>query len=137
LRIILDTRFYFSYYNPENEKIAAWSKKFIQKISRGTLEAASSIITIIELYATMGKIVGIDVVRTRFASLKASNITFIPVAEEIAQLAGKITLSTSRTPLADAIIAATALIYAGGAVITDDEHFCLIRTVKAEWLKEI
>jgi len=137
LRIILDTRFYFSYYNPENEKVATWSKRLIHKISRGTLEAASSIITIIELYATMGKIVGTDVVRTRIASLKASNIPFIPVAEEIAQLAGKITLSTPRAPLADAIIAATALIYAGGALITDDEHFSLIRNIKAEWLKEI
>jgi len=137
LRIILDTRFYFSYYNPEDEKVAAWSKRLIQKISRGELEAASSIITIIELYSTMGRIVGIDIVKTRIASLKASNITFIPVTEEISELAGKITLSTPRTPLADAIIAATALIHAGGTVITDDEHFSLIKSVKPEWLKEI
>ena len=137
LRIILDTRFHFSYYNPENEKVAAWSKRLVQKISRGELEAASSIMVIIELYATMGRMVGIDAVRTRILSLRTSNVAFNPVTEEIAPLTGKIALSTTRTPLADAIIAATALIHAGGAVVTDDEHFSLIKSVKAEWLDEI
>ena len=137
LKVILDTRFYFSHYNPENEKIIAWSKRLIQKISRRELKVASSVITIIEFYGTMGRIVGVEAVDTRIASLKALGIAFIPVTEEIAQVAGKIALSTARIPLADAIIAATALLHAEGVVVTDDEHFKLIKGVKADWSKEI
>lgn len=53
----------------------------------------------------------------------------IPVTEEIAHPTGRIVLRTSRIPLADAIIAATALIHAGGVVVTDDEHFKKIKAV--------
>ena len=132
MRATLDTRFYFSYYNPENEEVAAWSRKFIQRVSRGELKASSSTITITELYGAMGRIVGADMIKARTASFKTSNIEFIPVTEEVAQVAGRITLTTPRTPLADAIIAATALAHAGGVVVTDDENFSLIRNVKAE-----
>jgi len=137
LRAILDTRFYFSYYNPEDEEVATWSKRLIQAVSRGELKVASSTITVAELYSTMGGIVGKDTVNTRVMSFKSSNIAFIPVTEEIAHAAGRIALSTPRIPIADAIIAATALVHAGGAVVTDDEHFDLINGVKREWLKKI
>ncbi len=137
MRAVLDTRFYFSYYNPESEEVAAWSKKLIRRVLREELKVASSMITIIELYGTMGRIVGVDTVKARVTSIKASNIAFIPVTEEIAQVAGRITLTTPRTPLADAIIAATALIHAGGVVITDDKHFDPIKGVKVIWLGEV
>ena len=129
--------FYFSYYNPEDEEVAAWSKKLIQRVLREELKVASSMITIIELYSTMGRIVGVDTVKARITSVKTSNIAFIPVTEEIAQVAGRITLTTPRTPLADAIIAATALIHAGGVVITDDKHFDPIKGIKVIWLGEV
>jgi predicted nucleic acid-binding protein len=137
LKVILDTRFYFSYYNPENKKIADWSKRVIQKISKGQIKAASSTITITELYNTMGRILGTDAIKIRIVSAKGSNIKVIPVKEDIAELAGKITLSTSKIPLADAIIAATAIIHAKGIAVTDDEHFKTIKDVKVKWLKNL
>jgi len=137
LRAILDTRFYFSYYNPEDEEVATWSKRLVQSVSRAELEVASSTITVTELYSTMGRIIGKDAVNMRIMSFKASNIAFIPVTEEIAHAGGAIALSTPRTPLADAMIAATALVHAGGAVVTDDEHFDLVNGVKRKWLKKI
>ncbi|MCW3993673.1 MAG: PIN domain-containing protein [Candidatus Bathyarchaeota archaeon] len=137
LKVILDTRFYFSYYNPENKKIADWSKRVIQKISKGQIKAASSTITITELYNTMGRILGTDAIKIRIASAKGSNIKIIPVTEDIAELAGKITLNTPKIPLADAIIAATAIIHAKGIAVTDDEHFKTIKDIKVKWLKNL
>jgi predicted nucleic acid-binding protein len=52
------------------------------------------------------------------------------------EVAGRVALGAPRIPLADAIIAATALTHAGGAVATYDEHF-LIKGVRAEWLRGI
>jgi len=137
LKVILDTRFYFSYYNPENKKIADWSKHIIQKISKGQIKAASSTITITELYNTMGRILGTDAIKIRIASAKSSNINIIPVKEDIAELAGKITLNTPKIPIADAIIAATAIIHAKGIAVTDDEHFKTIKDIKVKWLKNL
>jgi len=137
LEAVLDTRFYFSYYSPENKEIAAWSKAMIQSVSKGEIRLASSTITVTELYNTMGKTLGKDVVKTRIASIRASNIRFIPVTEEIAQLAGEITLTAPEVPLADAIIAATAFIDAKATVITDDDHFKHIKQLKVKWLKEV
>jgi len=137
LKVILDTRFYFSYYNPESRKIADWSKSVVQKISKGQITAASSTITITELYNTIGKILGTDAIKLRVASAKSSNINIIPVTENIAELAGKITLNTPKIPLADATIAATALIHAKGVVVTDNEHFKTIKGIKVKWLKDL
>ncbi|MEM2971970.1 MAG: PIN domain-containing protein [Candidatus Bathyarchaeia archaeon] len=136
LKVIFDTRFYLSYYNPESREIADWSRSVIQKVSRGQITAASSAITITELYNTIGRILGIDTVKIRIASAKSSNIKIIPVTENIAELAGKITLNTPKIPLADATISATALIHAEGIVVTDDEHFRTIKGVKIKWLKD-
>jgi len=137
LKAILDTRFYFSYYNPENREMAAWSKLIIQKISKGQIKVASSAITVTELYNTMGKILGVDTVKIRIASAKSSNINIIPLTEDIAELAGRITLNTPKIPLADAIIASAALIHAKGVLVTDDEHFKTIKGIKVKWLSDL
>jgi predicted nucleic acid-binding protein len=137
LKAILDPRFYFSYYNPESGEIADWSKSLVQKISSGQVAAASSAITITELYNTVGRILGAETVKIRIASTKSSNIKIIPVTEKVAEFAGKLALNTPKMPLADATIAATALIYAKGVVVTDDEHFRTIKGIKVKWLKEL
>jgi hypothetical protein len=74
LKVILDTRFYFSYYNPESRKIADWSKSVVQKISKGQITAASSTITITELYNTMGKILGTDAIIAATALIHAKGV---------------------------------------------------------------
>lgn len=137
MRAVLDTRFYFSYYNPEDDEVASWSRKLVQRVSSNEMKVASSTITIIELFGTMGRMVGFEVVGTRLSSLRASNIAFIPVTDEIARAAGRITMTSPKIPIADAIIAATALLHAGGVVITDDEHFSIIKGIKLRWLKEV
>jgi len=136
LKVVLDTRFYFSYYSPEDEKTAIWTKKIVQKASRAEIKLTSSVITISELYSTMGRTLGKDAVKIRIASMRAFHIEFIPVTTEIAQLAGEIALGTPNVPLADAIISATALTHAEGNVITDDDHFKLLSDLKVKWLTE-
>ena len=133
LKAILDTRFFFSYFNPEDERVARWSREVIKRAP----ELGISAITIAELYRTMGRVVGSEVVRLRLAFMGASGISAIPVNEEVAGIAGKIALKAPIIPLADVIIAATALVYANGMVVTDDEHFKLIAGVKPRWLKRI
>jgi len=136
LDAILDTRFYFSYYNPEDDSVAKWTKKIVQLASRSAIRLGSSVVAITELYRTMGKLIGVKTVEMRIRSVKAFNITFIPVTEEVAKKAGLMSLK-ARVPIADAVIAVTALIYAKGIVITDDKHFELMEGLKPKWLTEV
>ena len=55
LKAILDTRFFFSYFNPEDESVAKWSREVIGKAP----ELGISATTIVELYRSMGRIVGV------------------------------------------------------------------------------
>jgi predicted nucleic acid-binding protein len=73
----------------------------------------------------------------RTASAKSSNINIIPVTEDIAELARRITLNTPKIPLADAIIASAALIHAKGVLVTDDERFKTIKGIKVKWLSDL
>ena len=137
LEALLDTRFYFSFYSPENKEIANWSKELVRKISRGEIHVSSSVVTIVELYNTMGRTLGRDAIKIRVASIKASNVEILSVTEQIAHLAGEITLNYPNVPLADAIIAATAFIHTKSTVITDDEHFKQMEGLKTKWLRQV
>ena len=133
LNAILDTRFLFSYFNPENKEVGKWTKKVVELSRRGVLSLGISTITITELYRTMGRVIGVEVVEIRVKSMENAKIVFIPVTREISEKAGLISLNR-KIPIADAVIAATAIKYAKGVVLTDDEHFNLIKEVKPKWL---
>jgi len=137
LTAILDTRFYFSYYNPENKAVLKWAKDLVHRAIYGEVRVASSVITIVELYKTMGRVIGREAVSIRISSIKAANISFIPLTEEIAKIAGEIALRNPKIPMADAVIAATAIKYSRGVVVTDDPHFNSIKGVKSLWLKKV
>lgn len=93
----------------------------------------SSTITIAELFSTMGGIVGAETVELRIRSARAAGIGFIPLSEGIASAAGEMLLKDQELPLADAVVAATALDRTEGRVYTDDPHFKRIPGVKSFW----
>jgi len=95
----------------------------------------ASTITISELYESIGKFVGRDVVRIRIASIKAKNIHFKPVDESIAAQVGNIRLIIPDIPLTDAIIAATAETFTNSLVLTNDPHFQKINGIKTCWVE--
>lgn len=135
---VLDTRFFFALYNPSSPKQEEWCKSVVlesernKKLGAGSSHVASCI-TITELYENMGRLVGRDVVRLRISSIKNSGIEFIPINEDISELAGDLKLNQRDLPTSDALISATALILSGGRVFTDDEHFKGLKKIKPVW----
>jgi predicted nucleic acid-binding protein len=93
----------------------------------------SSTITITELLSEMAPAVGLEAVQHRITSAKAAGIGFVPPSETIASRAGEISLKDKTLPIADAILAATALDKTQGRVYTDDPHFGKIRGIHAIW----
>lgn len=93
----------------------------------------SSTITIAELLSAMGAAVGAETVHLRIKSARTAGIGFVPPSEDMAATAGEMILKDRELPLADAIIAATALDQADGRVYTDDPHFKRIPGIRTVW----
>ena len=81
----------------------------------------------------MTQSVGLETVRLRIDSAKEAGIRFVPPSEEIAHQAGAILLKGRDLPIADAIIAATAIIHSEGRIYTDDPHFSNISGIRLVW----
>ncbi|TMI09948.1 type II toxin-antitoxin system VapC family toxin [Candidatus Bathyarchaeota archaeon] len=125
----LDTRFYFAHAQDE----ASWTRKVVNEAShRGSL-IVSSTITIAELVSAMGTTAGLETTQLRVNSARLAGVNFIPLSEKIASKAGEMILKNSDLPLADAVIAATALDLTRGRVYTDDPHFQKITGIHVVW----
>ena len=125
----LDTRFYFAHAEDQ----ASWTKKIVSEASqRGSL-VVSSTITIAELLSTMGADVGLETTTLRINSARLAGVNFIPLSEKIASMAGEMMLKNNDLPLADAVIAATALDLTQGRVYTDDPHFQKTTGIRTVW----
>ena len=125
----LDTRFYFAHAEDQ----ASWTKKIVSEASqRGSL-VVSSTITIAELLSTMGADVGFETTTLRINSARLAGVNFIPISEKIASSAGEMIVKNNDLPLADAVIAATALDLTNGRVYTDDPHFQKITGIRTLW----
>jgi predicted nucleic acid-binding protein len=128
----LDTRFFFAYYSPESPD---WAKRLVESGRTPGAGLVASTVTITELVSLMTPTVGRDTVDVRIRSAREAGISFIPPSEEIASKAGEIALKEGDLPLADAIIAATAIDRTGGRVYTDDPHFRRISGIHVAWGK--
>jgi predicted nucleic acid-binding protein len=128
----LDTRFFFAHAQKQEQH---WTNRIFDQARLSESRIVSSTITITELLSVMGKEVGVETVRHRINSAKTAGVQFIPVLEEISLTAGELGLRNPDVPLADAIIAATALKIAGGRVYTDDAHFASISGIRTFWRK--
>jgi len=125
----LDTRFYFAHAQEES----AWTRKVVDMARLPGSRIVSSTITIAELLSAMGATVGSETVHHRIKSVRTAGIGFVPPSEEIAAMAGEMLLRDRELPLADAVIAATAVTHTGGRVYTDDPHFSKIPGIRVFW----
>jgi len=125
----LDTRFYFAYA----EGKLPWMRRIVDEARQQASILVSSTITITELLSEMSPAVGLETVQHRINSAKIAGIEFIPPSEAIASRAGEMSLREKTVPLADAIIAATALERTQGRVYTDDPHFDRIPGIHVVW----
>jgi len=125
----LDTRFYFAHA----EDLASWTKKIVSEASQRGFLVVSSTITIAELLSTMGADVGFETTTLRINSARLAGVNFIPLSEKIASSAGEMIVKNNDLPLADAVIAATALDLTNGRVYTDDPHFQKITGIRTLW----
>jgi predicted nucleic acid-binding protein len=130
LKACLDTRFYFAHYSKE---APSWTRRIVADSRSGASLLVSSTVTVTELVSSMAPSVGLETVQIRVDSAKDAGIRLISPTEEIARHAGEMILKDRDLPMADAIIAATAIAHSVGRVYTDDPHFEKILGIQTVW----
>jgi len=125
----LDTRVYMVHFAEK----PAWTGRIVDAARLPRSMVVSSTVTITELVYLMTPKLGLETLHLRIGSARQSRVRFLPVSEEIAERAGGIVLENRNVPLADSIIAATALVHTRGRVCTDDPHFASIPGIQPFW----
>lgn len=127
VRTVFDTRFFVEYFLQDDENTLKALRNEIRRTSDRTVSA----ITFHELYKVNIEKLGRETARLRCASIrdsfKVADIDY-DLAIEAAELSHRY-----KVPLADSVIAATAL-RTGSLVVTNDPHFEKIRGLKTRWI---
>ncbi|MBI5253097.1 MAG: PIN domain-containing protein [Euryarchaeota archaeon] len=114
-----DTKALMAFFNGEAgaEKVEA----LLKEVDSGAAEGFISSVTLTEIYYLYFRRFGAKAAEDRIEQVKYSNLKIIAINDSIAINAGKYK-AEKKIPIADALIAASALA-AKSKVVTADEHF--------------
>ncbi len=122
-----DTRFFVEHYYSENAEVTASTAREIRKQK----EKSVSSIVVHELYRLTLQKEGRQVAGLR-AELLSKDFRIVPVDAQLAIASAELRQKYG-TPMADSIIAATAISLRADCV-TDDPHILKIREVRTRWI---
>ena len=117
-RLLFDTHAFLAYLN--REKGSEIIKNLMDAIQSGESEGFVATITLTELAYIYSRRADTATATLRVMQIRHSKLHIIPLTAEIAVHAG--TLKQPKIPVADAIIAASAL-SVNASVVTNDPHF--------------
>jgi predicted nucleic acid-binding protein len=132
LKQLLDSRFLVEYYYSENKEI----RQKAQMKMRELTQSGNGIIPTIVVCETIQIICsreGKEKAEMIYLSIVSSGIKMENLNPSIAKEAGILKSTYKQIPLADCIIASTA-IRNQARIISDDTHFDLIKETKRTWL---
>ncbi len=122
-----DTRFFVEHYYSENAEVTVSTTREIRKQK----EKSVSSIVVHELYRLTLQKEGRQVASLR-ADLLMKDFGVVPVDGQLAIASAELRQKYG-TPMADSIIAATAILMRA-VCVTDDPHIIKIREVKTRWI---
>lgn len=129
---VVDTRFLIEhFYSAEAETKRKTAKKLRELTERR--EGVLPTIVIGETIQTICEKVGRKEAETCYLSLIRSGLQIQDLNQNIAKEAGLLKCRYRNIPMGDCIIAATAAVKRA-KVLSDDQHFNLIREIKRVWI---
>jgi len=118
---VADTRFLLVHTFPADEVERERIRDLMHRSLRGHLVIPAVVVT--EYYRTAGRKLGKDGASTQINVLKENGAEISELDENMAVLAGELSLENEKTSIGDTLIAATALDIQASHIITDDPHF--------------
>ena len=132
MKEILDTRFLIEHFFSDQPRVLESARAKLRKLRR-TKTGVLPTLVLTEFFDQVCRHAGSREASEKCESLIVSGLEILPLTSEIALAAGDIRCGHRNVPIADCIIAATALLLAG-RVVTDDPHFSRMRGLRTTWL---
>lgn len=132
MKEILDSRFLLTHYGAEDEGTLSRTRAKLAALRRERRGILPSIV-IAEVVNVICQEAGRAEVLAQLRALEHSGLDVIPLDADLAREAGLLQCMHRDLPIADCVIAATALRFRG-RVVSDDPHFSKVRGLRTTWI---
>lgn len=132
MKEVLDSKFLLTHYFSKDEAILSRTRAKLAALRRARLGVLPSIV-IAEVMNAVCQNAGRKEAMEKFRSLESAGLEVVLLDSPLAYEAARIQCSHRTLPMADCIIAATAL-HLGALVVSDDPHFSKIRGLRTTWI---
>lgn len=132
MKEILDSRFLLTHYVTDDEDTLSRTRTKLaelRKERRGILPA----IVVAEVTNAVCRSGGREKALAQLRALEHSGLEVVPLDADLARDAGLLRCVHRDLPMADCVIAATAL-RLGGRVVTNDPHFSKVKGLRTTWI---
>jgi len=132
LKEILDSKFLLTHYGAKDEGILSRTRTKLAALRRERRGVLPSIV-IAEVANAICQEVGRAEALAQLRALEHAGLEVVRLDPELARDAGLLKCMHRDLPMADCVIAATAL-RLGGRVVSDDPHFSKVRGLRTTWI---
>ena len=132
MKEILDSKFLLTHYGANDEEVLSRTRTrlaVLRKERRGVLPS----IVIAEVANAICQEVGRAEALAQLRALEHAGLEVVRLDPELARDAGLLKCMHRDLPMADCVIAATAL-RLGGRVVSDDPHFSKVKGLRTTWI---
>ena len=134
MKAVIDTRFFIVHFLAEDEETKRKTRKILESLQRkGSLGIVPTVV-VHELYKFEMENFGRDVADMRVNAILKSKLNTVDLDSSTAIEAARLRCKYADLPMADAIIAATAIGTSSDLVLTDDKHIKQIKEMKTKWI---
>ena len=132
MKEVLDTRFLITHFFSDQPRVLERARTKLRELRR-TVNGVLPTLVLTEFFDQVCRNAGSREATEKCEALIVSGLDIQALTAEIALAGGKIRCSHRDIPIADCIIAATAL-RLGGRVVTDDPHFSKVKGLRTTWI---
>ncbi len=132
MKEILDSKFLLTHYGAKDEEVLSRTRTklaALRKERRGVLPS----IVIAEVVNAICQEAGRAEALAKLRALEHAGLEVVQLDPELARDAGLLKCMHRNLPMADCVIAATAL-RLGGRVVSDDPHFSRVTGLRTTWI---
>ncbi len=132
MKEILDSTFLVSHYTTDDERILSRTRAKLAALRRERRGVLPSVV-VAEVTNAVCREGGREKALAQLGALEHAGLEVVPLDIGLARDAGLLKCVHRDVPMADCVIAATAL-RLGGRVVTNDPHFSKVKGLRTTWI---
>jgi predicted nucleic acid-binding protein len=134
MKAVIDTKFFVVHFLAEDEETKRKTRKVLESLQEEANLGVVPTVVVHEFYKFEMEYFGRDVADMRMNVILKSELNTVDLDPPTAVEAARLRCRYADLPMADAIIAATAIGTSSDFVLTDDRHVKQIKEVKTRWI---